>query len=110
MTQIEKLRFIRDHLSEEDILCQIAEEAAELAQAALKLQRAKMGTNPTPVDVDSAKHKLLEEIADVSVACDALTKTNRNASGFIEHFYISKLNRWVERLKQHEEEQPCKQN
>lgn len=50
MTQIDKLRVIRDHLSEEDILCQLAEEAAEGSQAALKLRRAITRTNPMPTD------------------------------------------------------------
>ena len=49
------LEYIAENLSDEDILCQIAEEAAELAQAALKLRRAMTGTNPTPVTVDEAK-------------------------------------------------------
>lgn len=34
-----------------DLLCQLAEEASELAQAALKLKRAMEGTNPTPMSV-----------------------------------------------------------
>ena len=36
------IRYIASRLSREDILCQLAEEAAELAQAALKLRRAMM--------------------------------------------------------------------
>lgn len=46
------LEYIAANLSDEDILCQIAEEAAELAQATLKLRRAITQTNPTPVSAD----------------------------------------------------------
>lgn len=58
------LEYIVANLSEEDILCQIAEEAAELAKAALKLRRAITQTNPTPVTVDEAVENIIEEYAD----------------------------------------------
>lgn len=58
------LEYIAENLSEEDILCQIAEEAAELAQAALKLRRAITQTNPTPVSDEEAVDSIIEEYAD----------------------------------------------
>lgn len=58
------LEYIVENLSEEDILCQIAEEAVELAKAALKLKRAITQTNPTPVTVDEAVENIIEEYAD----------------------------------------------
>ena len=58
------LEYIAANLSDEDILCQIAEEAAELAKAALKLRRAITQTNPTPVTVDEAVENIIEEYAD----------------------------------------------
>jgi hypothetical protein len=39
------IRYIASVLSTEDILCQLAEEASELAQAALKLRRARRDTH-----------------------------------------------------------------
>lgn len=96
MTQSDKLQFIRDHLSKEDILCQIAEEAAELAPAALKLRRAMTGTNPTSIDAEMAKDKLLEEIADVVLALDVLEDIEWDA---VWAFCVRELDRWVERLK-----------
>lgn len=106
MTQIEKLRFIRDHLSEEDILCQLAEEAAELAQAALKLRRAITGTNPTPVSEDAAIDDLFTELADVMLAEQAFFELHANDSRYptIPNYYIQtiadvKLDRWVKRLE-----------
>lgn len=97
MTQIDKLRVIRDHLSEEDILCQLAEEAAEVSQAALKLRRAITRTNPTPIDAETAKNKLLEEIADVVITLDVMMG-DADWNG-IWAFSVRKLDRWVERLK-----------
>ena len=58
------LEYIAANLSDEDILCQIAEEAAELAQAALKLRRAITQTNPTPVSDEEAVDSIIEEYAD----------------------------------------------
>ena len=43
---------VSDILPETEILAQLAEEASELAQAALKLRRALDGTNPTPKDIE----------------------------------------------------------
>lgn len=50
---------ITDLLPETEILAQMAEEAAELAKAALKLRRAKDGVNPTPVDIKIAEANLI---------------------------------------------------
>ena len=58
------LEYIAANLSDEDILCQISEEADELAKAALKLRRAITGTNPTPVSYEEAVDSLIEEYAD----------------------------------------------
>lgn len=58
------LEYIAANLSDEDILCQISEEAAELAKAALKLRRAITQTNPTPVTADEAVENIIEEYAD----------------------------------------------
>ena len=40
---------IRDHLSDAEIVAQLAEEASELTRTALKLRRVLDGTNPTLV-------------------------------------------------------------
>ena len=59
------VNFIRDHLPDEELLCQLAEEASELAQAALKMRRVLDGRNPTPTPMSEAWANLQEEIADV---------------------------------------------
>lgn len=58
---------VREYLDQDELLAQLAEEAAELAQAALKLRRAYTGINPTPVTRRAAYNALLEELADVYV-------------------------------------------
>ena len=55
-----------------ELLAQLAEEATELAQAALKLRRVVDGKNPTPVTYDDALENLHEEIADVFLVIDVL--------------------------------------
>ena len=47
------------------MLEQMAEEAAELAQAALKLARVLRAEHPTPVTLEEAKMNLTEEFTDV---------------------------------------------
>lgn len=69
---------VLDYLPREKILAQLAEEASELAQAALKLRRALDGTNPTPYFY--------------------------NARTKIESIELKKLDRWLSRLKEAENE------
>ena len=101
MTQSDKLQFISDHLSKEDILCQIAKEAAELAPAALKLRRVLDKTNPTPVDFNAAYDNLLEEIADVEGAVKVLTLDRKKEE--IAKISSDKITRWAQRLKEKED-------
>lgn len=56
---------IKDYLGEAEVLAQMAEEAAELAQAALKLRRAIDGKNPTPKSIEYCRKGLVEEYSDV---------------------------------------------
>lgn len=89
--------YIQSRLSKPEILCQLAEEAAELAQAALKLRRALDGTNPTPVSQDAAAEALLEEFADVTL-CGRLLHLHEQ-SDKIKAIREKKRARWVARLK-----------
>ena len=54
------------------MLEQLAEEAAELAQAALKCARILRDENPTPVSMEDAVANLSEEVTDVSTCLDEL--------------------------------------
>lgn len=92
------LNFIRQMLSPEELLAQLAEEGAELTHAALKLRRAKDGTNPTPVAQSSAMNALLEEIADVLLLVELLNFDPYDDE--IRDIMDFKLQRWEKRLKE----------
>lgn len=97
-----KLAFIRQKLSKEELLCQLAEEASELAQAALKLRRVFDGTNPTPTTRKEAVRNFSEEISDVALLVYLLGLDNHLArDNEIMNF---KLNRWCDRLKERKNE------
>ena len=85
---------IKDYLPETEILAQLAEECAELSQAALKLRRVLDKTNPTPVTEQEATAQMIEEISDVVCCLQEL--------GFSADMYIieRKKERWLSRLKQ----------
>lgn len=55
------------------MLEQLAEEATELAHAALKLARIERGENPTPVLKDAAVSHLIEEYTDVVQCAEELS-------------------------------------
>lgn len=96
------IEYIREQLSQEELLCQLAEEASELAQAALKLRRVYDGTNPTPVKRSEAFDNLKEEIADVELVLMVL---GYDRSMLISEKYKrmdAKLIRWANRLKERE--------
>lgn len=91
-----EFEYIREHLSKEDLLCQLAEEAAELAQAALKLRRAIDGHNPTPVSEYRAEVDLVEEMADVNLCIRALGRSFGDDD--VMEIFGQKRSRWVDRL------------
>lgn len=83
----------KDLLSEEDILCQLAEEASELAQACLKKVRIIRGKNPTPTSMVEAQDNFIEEIADVFNCINQLDNAYID-----ENIVFEKEKRWVSRL------------
>jgi len=86
-------------LPEVEILAQLAEEASELAQAALKLRRAIGVGNPTPVSVDEAIANLEEEIADVQICNAALVYADGKIKpDNIDNIMKEKTKRWLNRL------------
>ena len=93
-------RLITQKLGARERLEVLAEEAAELSQAALKMIRAyRMGgaVNPTPLTPEEALENLFEELADVELAVETLgLYVNR---GRIEEIKEEKRSRWIERLK-----------
>lgn len=94
-------RIIESKMGARERLETLAEEAAELSQAALKMIRAyKMGgaVNPTPITTNEALENLFEEVADVELAEEALGMYYLNRRR-IEEIKEKKRSRWVERLK-----------
>lgn len=95
--------YIRRKLTETELLAQLAEEAAELAQAALKMRRVLDGKNPTPVRMSEAWANLQEETADV-LLCLQMVGISTNARDYYEAIH-AKLTRWGERLRAAEQEE-----
>ena len=89
------MSIITERIPVTELLAGLAEEAAELAQAALKLRRCYDGTNPTPADADIQYERFLEEIGDVELYLDQLS-INRMV---IQDYKAAKLERWVKRLE-----------
>lgn len=95
---------VSDILPKTEILAQLAEEASELAQAALKLRRALDGTNPTPKSVEECEENMLEELADIKVAFTVYLSDSKPCikARVSEEIYKTaeiKLDRWLSRLE-----------
>ena len=89
---------IVEQYGQEYIFRQLAEEAAELCQASLKMVRRI--NNETPVRWQDAQNRLLEEIADLEVMLH-VTKTavlNDEANQKIADIYRKKFDRMVDRM------------
>lgn len=89
--------YILSVLDARTLLEQLAEEASELAQAALKLIRAaEYSNNPTPITLQEAQVSLDEELHDVLAVASLL--------GIIEYDDDEnpKWKRWAERLGKHD--------
>jgi hypothetical protein len=98
MTNDELKIYIADQLGTAELLCQLAEEAAELSKAALKLRRAITGFNPTPISKDQARDNLVEEMTDVDICLDLLGFRSFCHICRVEEIKARKLPRWAKRL------------
>ena len=76
----------------------IAEEAVELAKAALKVARIMRKENPTPVTLDEAAREVVVEYSDLRVYLDILRIL------VDAEVYDDKKQRFIERLKEGSEE------
>ena len=104
--------YILDKLDERTLLEQLAEEASELSQAALKLIRAKgLNNNNTPVGEQEAMLSLALEYMDLLMVYSMLLEKDRKilritkANSILpekdmENYF--KWNRWAERLGYYE--------
>ena len=94
----EKLQYIVDCLPTEELLAQLAEEASELAQAALKLRGVEDGTNPARISKEDAIKNLLEEIADVNLSIHLLGFDNEKSEEVCQEIMVQKTDRWADSL------------
>lgn len=86
----------------DESVIQLAEECAELIQAATKFRRAMNGT--TPVSLAKAQENLIEEMADVRVCIDEMvilldSEFSRNTEQQLLLKQQTKVERWAKRLK-----------
>ena len=91
--------YLIDNLSPDEICAQLAEECAELAQAALKLRRSRAADNPTPVSETEALDGITEELADVYCCIDLAIEALSLSAFEIISIANFKKTRWAERLR-----------
>ena len=101
--------YILDKLDERTLLEQLAEEASELSQAALKLIRAKgLSENVTPKVKGKVTQKLTEEMLDCSIVMALLCHKDAKIMAAIlyskDMANSPKWKRWAERLGYKEEQ------
>jgi NTP pyrophosphatase (non-canonical NTP hydrolase) len=85
---------IKDLIGEAALLEQLAEEASELTQAALKAARILRGDNPTPVTLAQARDSITEEFTDVIQVSMELRLSPDDAQ------IQTKTKRWIGRIKE----------
>lgn len=88
-----------EHMTDTAMLEGLAEEATELAQAALKLARVIRGENPTPVTIEAARSRLTEETADVLLYLQEVRENHRITLQEISEIMTVKRQRWAARLE-----------
>ena len=86
---------LNELISKAALLEGLAEEAAELAHAALKLARILRRENPSTVPIEAAKKHLNEEVADVRLYIDHIDEIDEDQ---VYEFKLKKLARWVARM------------
>lgn len=90
---------IKEALGEDELLCQLAEEGAELAHAALKLRRCITQKNPTPVKLEDAEANLIEELADILLVAEIVRRWSERAEE-ITAIANRKEERWMQRIEE----------
>lgn len=99
----ENLKYICQNEPFENRIQQLAEEAAELAQAALKYNRSLGNGCYTPVSRKDAADSLMEEMADVLLCMAAAFPDTERYKDFhvnLARIHKEKETRWVERLSE----------
>lgn len=96
------LDYISDHLTARELLEQLAEEAAELAQASMKACRTLEDShNPAQMGEDEVWEHLDEELVDVLNAyCAVYGDFSVAANALLDCHGSPKWERWYERVKE----------
>lgn len=84
--------YIRKSIGEAACYEQLAEEAAELGHAALKVARKLRGENPTPVELEEALKCVNEEYSDVILTSGVLEMKPDT------DICVEKAMRWINRI------------
>jgi NTP pyrophosphatase (non-canonical NTP hydrolase) len=93
--------YIKRTVPHHEVLAQLAEECAELGQAALKLRRTlNTDASPTNTTKQEANEHFREEVADVLLTLTIALDDNITitANGDIIHIMAQKCDRWAKRL------------
>lgn len=98
-TGYECAKSIKEKLPPEDLYLQLAEEAAELSQAANKMARKLNDNNPTPKSEKDIYNNVVEEYTDVVLVASTILEMEPD-----ELIGNYKLYRWNKRLEEKENE------
>lgn len=94
-----EIEYISENLSIAARYEQLAEEASELSQAALKMARIERDENPTSTNYCDALSNLYEEYADVLVASSSICIPHK----VVDMIGQSKIKRWKSRIENRNE-------
>lgn len=89
--------YIRSRVPEAEMYASLAEEAAEIAQAALKCRRTMVEGNPTPISKGTAHTEFLVELGDI-MTCLEVLGIDLNTNQTIQTVKNAKLERWADRI------------
>lgn len=91
-----QMKELRGMLTLADLWGQLAEEASELAQAALKMQRLELGNNPPRKTPQECINNVIEEHADVDFCFKLLRWDDKKEREVVQK---AKAERWMSILK-----------
>lgn len=83
----------------DDLLFQLAEEATELAQVVAKYYREAHGVKPSLASMQNARDALVEEIAEINVAAEAVRRKLGIACDEIAEAEDAKIESWRGRVE-----------
>lgn len=95
---------IIDKIGMPAMLEQLAEECAELGQAALKMARIDRGENPTRKRTVEAVNDLHSEIADVMLCIELILEKDILDDNLIATIMATKQTRWEKALDEYSKE------